>query len=282
MEEKGETEEVFMECDDADVSNVSSFCTIETMDNDIAASARINDLHVQQSEDVSLKEASCQTLPTPMMSIENFFHDSEGLMFYTGLASYTDFLFVLHCLGEAAYHLRYLYNQVQNLSVENQLFLTLIKLRQNKPNFELSRLFGISQTTVDNIWITWVNFMARQFQEINFWPDRDTVTFFSPCDFFQKFPSTRVIIDGTEIPVKKPKPPVAQQSTFSTYKNRNTVKVLVGATPGGLVSYISPAYGRSTSGRQVVERSSLINICDPGDKCQIKDSMSRISLHQRM
>ena len=41
--------------------------------------------------------------------------------------------------------------------------------------------------------------------------------------------------------------------------------MLVGATPGGQISYISPAYGGSTSDRQVVERSPLVNICDPGD-----------------
>ena len=36
-------------------------------------------------------ESSCQTMSLPMMSIENFINDSEGLMFYTGLATYTDF-----------------------------------------------------------------------------------------------------------------------------------------------------------------------------------------------
>ncbi|CAD6207450.1 GSCOCG00012703001-RA-CDS, partial [Cotesia congregata] len=45
---------------------------------------------------------------------------------------------------------------------------------------------------------------------------------------FKKFyPSTRVIVDATEIPIDKPSNPIAQQATFSTYKNKNTVKVLV-------------------------------------------------------
>lgn len=65
--------------------------------------------------------------------------------------------------------------------------------------------------------------------------------------------------------MKKPKNPSAQQATFSTYKNRNTVKVLVGATPGGLVSYMSNAYGGSTSDRQIVERSGLPSLCDVND-----------------
>jgi hypothetical protein len=107
--------------------------------------------------------------------------------------------------------------------------------------------------------------MALQWGEIEWWPSRDTVSFYQPTDFKLKFPSTRVVVDGTECPIKKPKEPVLQQATFSTYKNRNTVKVLVGLSPGGLVTYLSPAYGGSTSDRQICERSNLPDICDPGD-----------------
>lgn len=200
----------------------------------------------------------------PILSIENFINDTECFMFYTGLASYTDFLHVLYSLGEAASHINYIYNQVQNLTIKNQLFLTLIKLRQYKTNFERSKLFLVS-TTVVNIWLTWINFMSRQWREVNFWPDRNLVNFFAPRDFNSKFPTSRLIIDGTEIAVKKPKPPITQQSTLSTYKNKNTVKVLVGSTPGGLNSFISPAYGGSEGDRKLVERSPLLNLCEPGD-----------------
>ncbi|VDI07047.1 Hypothetical predicted protein [Mytilus galloprovincialis] len=107
--------------------------------------------------------------------------------------------------------------------------------------------------------------MSGQWKELDLWPSRDLVRFFSPSDFKLKFPSTRLFVDGTEMPVKKPKSPIAQQSTYSTYKNRNTVKVLVGCSPSGLVSYVSDSYGGSVSDRQIVERSNLINLCDPGD-----------------
>ena len=90
-------------------------------------------------------------------------------------------------------------------------------------------------------------------------------TFFSPSDFFEKFPKTRVIVDGTECPIQRPKQPIAQQASWSTYKNKNTMKVLVGCTPGGLISFVSDAYCGSTSDRQIVERSSLPKMCDPKD-----------------
>ncbi|KAK2152639.1 hypothetical protein LSH36_324g03017 [Paralvinella palmiformis] len=79
---------------------------------------------------------------------------------------------------------------------------------------------------------------------------------FAPTDFKTKFLTTQAIFDGTECPIKKP------QATFSTYKNKNTVKVLVGVTPAGLVSYVSPAYGGSASDRQIVERSNLTQMVD--------------------
>jgi hypothetical protein len=215
---------------------------------------------------VSSVDSTCtQTSTWPSLCVEKFIYDPPGIMFYTGLQTYEVFIFVLATLGNAVYELNYLYYRSEQLSVENQLFLTLIKIRQHKTNFELSRLFNISETAVVNIWVTWVNCMAKQWREVNMFPDRDIVRFFSPLGFKAKFPSTRIIIDGTECPVMKPKSPIAQQATFSTYKNRNTIKLLVGATPGGLVNYVSPAYGGSTSDRQICERSNLLTLCDKGD-----------------
>lgn len=219
-------------------------------------------VHVNVS---SLDNTSTQTSTWPSLCVEKFIYDPPGIMFYTGLRTYEVFIFVLATLGNAAYELNYLYYRSEQLSVENQLFLTLIKIRQHKTNFELSRLFNISETAVVNIWVTWINFMAKQWREVNMFPDRHIVRFFSPRGFKAKFPSTRIIIDGTECPVMKPKSPIAQQATFSTYKNRNTIKLLVGATPGGLVNYVSPAYGGSTSDRQICERSNLLTLCDKGD-----------------
>lgn len=86
-----------------------------------------------------------------------------------------------------------------------------------------------------------------------------------PSDFKRKFLSTRVIIDGMETPVKKPGKPTAQQATFSAYKNRNTLKTIVGISPGGLISHIPDAFGGSASDRILVQNSNLLQKCDPKD-----------------
>ncbi|XP_033759277.1 uncharacterized protein LOC117341516 [Pecten maximus] len=213
----------------------------------------------------STKDSSTQTDKQAMFSVEKFEKDNEAIHYYTGLETYAKFMMSLHSLGPAAFCLNYVFFQVQGLSVPNQYFMTLMKLRRYTPNFELSRFFGISENSVRNIVFTWILFMFKQWKEISIWPAQSLVYYFSPNDFKQKFPTTRAVLDGTEFPIKKPSSPRAQQATFSTYKNRNTMKSMIGCTPGGLINFISPAYCGSTSDRQIVERSDLKNMCNPGD-----------------
>ena len=122
--------------------------------------------------------------------------DDPGIHFYTGLENYNKFCMVLSFLGPAAHHLNYYLRWRPTLSIEDQFFLTLIRLRRHRTNFELSRLFKMSKSGVTNIFVTWVNFMACQFEEINWWPTKDLVKFYAPASIKAKFPTTRVIVDG--------------------------------------------------------------------------------------
>ena len=135
--------------------------------------------------------------------------------------------------------------------------MTLIKLRQNKDDYEISLFFKVSQPFVSNIITTWINFLYFQLKEINIWPEKEIVEQNMPEDFKRKFPATRVILDATEIPVQKPSDVVLQSATFSTYKHKNTLKTMIGISPNGLVTYTSNAYGGCTSDRQIIERSDL-------------------------
>ena len=203
-------------------------------------------------------------LNPPAFTLSNFVNDPQGIHFYTGMETYNRLKFVLATLGPAD-DLQYHQGSRPPMSADDQFLMTLIKLRLHKANFELSRMFHISESMVMNVFVTWINFMYVTWSELPWWTSRDLVKFYSPSDFRSKFPKTRVIVDGTECPISKPRQPLLQQATFSTYKNRNTIKVLVGCSPGGLVTFCSKAYGGSASDRQIVERSPLLNMCDPGD-----------------
>lgn len=214
---------------------------------------------------ISTRDCGTDAVRFPLFSATLFICDNKPIHFYTGLECYEKFQFVLQTLGLAAYSLNYKYGAIHHISIEDQFFLVLIKLRLHKTNYELGTLFNLSEADIYNLCCTWIRFLSLQWREVSVWPPQDVVRLFSPSGFKSRYPTTRVIVDGTECPVKKPKLPKAQQSTYSTYKNRNTIKVLVGISPGGLVSFVSDAYGGSTSDRQIVERSSLPQKCVSGD-----------------
>ena len=96
---------------------------------------------------------------------------------------------------------------------------------------DLAYRFNVSPSTVSRIFTAWVNFLFSKLSEIPMWPSRAQVQLFMPTQFKELYSNTRIIIDATEIFIQRPSDPSAQQLTFSSYKNHNTVKALAGITP---------------------------------------------------
>lgn len=218
----------------------------------------------QTEFNVNVKCARTQTGPYTFYSYCYLKRKKNAIHYYTGLNTEL-FDMVLRTLGPAAYELKYKWSQVNNITVENQFLMTLMKLRRAIPDFELALMFDTSKKTVQNIVVTWINFMYREWKKIDLWPSKDFVGYYMPEAFKEMYPSTRVILDGTEVPIEAPSTPHFRQATFSTYKNKTTIKSVIGMTPGGLISYVSPAYGGSASDRAIIERSDLMKKCDPSD-----------------
>ncbi|CAC5363222.1 unnamed protein product [Mytilus coruscus] len=59
-------------------------------------------------------------------------------------------------------------------------------------------------------------------------------------------------------------------------------EILVGSTPGGLVNFVSNAYGGCTSDRQIVERCEIVQLCDPGDSVMADKGFNVQDLFARM
>lgn len=120
------------------------------------------------------------------------------------------------------------------LSALNEFFPTLVRLCVGLLEQDLAYRFGISKSTVSHILITWINFMYLQLEQIPLWPPRGLISANMPNVFKIKYPTTRVIIDATEITVEQPALPELQQLTFFNYKNRKTYKGLIGISPSGV------------------------------------------------
>ena len=112
-------------------------------------------------------------------------NNSRMISYYTGFNNYDHLMLLFNILGPAAFDLNY---KCSLLSPQDQLFLTLIKLRQVKEDIELSMLFHVSSSTVSKIITTWINCLYFQLKDLgdDFWPSMKTIKQHMPIDFSKK------------------------------------------------------------------------------------------------
>ncbi|CAN7948679.1 unnamed protein product, partial [Ixodes hexagonus] len=143
--------------------------------------------------------------------IQKFKTSDEDVQFYTGLPSYGHFLTLLQFLdpGEDGKNIKYWKSAAssdgqrrgrpQKLSIENQLFLVLVKLRVGLFHKHLGHLFDVSEATVSRVFLTWMSQLYLQLTQLPLRLPRDVVDSLMPAAFKGKYESTRVIIDATEV-----------------------------------------------------------------------------------
>ena len=124
----------------------------------------------------------------------------------------------------------------------------------------LAHLFNVSQPTVSRIFISWTDYMYLKLGHINIWPSRNLVNGTTPHDFKEKYPTTRVIIDCTEVRCEMPSGLLLNSELFSSYKHHTTLLALVGISPKEFFTFIGQLYTGSISDREIVERSGFLKL----------------------
>ena len=113
----------------------------------------------------------------------------------------------------------------RSLSLEQEFFLTVIRLRFGLLVKDLAFRFKISTPQVTRVFHTWVKLMALEFKGVFMWAELDAIQRNLP-DIFKKFyAKCRVIIDCTEIFLETPSSLELAAICWSNYKHRYTVKV---------------------------------------------------------
>ncbi|XP_020917026.1 uncharacterized protein LOC110254386 [Exaiptasia diaphana] len=245
---------------------------------------------------LSALEVRFKTTESRVFTLEHFTEDEE-ICYYTGFPNYQTFLAVYNFLdpGEKGENIRYngnnntsvdddFYNQADEseesddellddveeksrkrgrsraLKPIEEVFLVLCRLRRGFCERHLGHLYGISQSTVSRTLTAWFNYMYLKFSKICIWPSREKVDETMPECFREKYPTTRVIIDCTEIRWQMPSSLLLNSELFSSYKNHVTLKGLVGISPSGAMTFISQMYPGNISDKEIVSRSGLLDL----------------------
>lgn len=227
-------------------------------------------------------EQQVRDLQESKFEAENISKDPELLTFYTGFTSKERFDSFYNWVEPYAKTM-IKWSQIQRgrgkenykrrrssgdfaLSLYDQLFLFMIRLRLGLLETDLGVRFNISTSTVSRIILTWANFLYTMLGQVPIWPTTAQIKSTMPQCFKTTYPKTRVILDCTEIKVQRPSPKVLNSELYSAYKSHTTFKCLIGIAPHGAVTFVSSLYQGSISDKEITRRSGILSLIEEGDE----------------
>ncbi|XP_057305441.1 uncharacterized protein LOC130642372 [Hydractinia symbiolongicarpus] len=149
------------------------------------------------------------------------------------------------------------------LSVRDQLFVTLLRLRRGFNLSSLAHMYSVSDSYISNIFTTWIMFLYQHFKDYEtvMFPERQVFKQFMP-KVFKKFKNIRASIDCTEFFCEVPRDYGCQGNMYSSYKHHTTMKCLIAVNLNGAACFVSDLYEGSVDDVRIFKTCGLFN---PGD-----------------
>ena len=114
--------------------------------------------------------------------------------------------------------------RARTLDTKTEFLIFLCRISQGFREQHFATLLGVSISTVCGIILTWSNVIYLRLGSQNILAERVTIDTHMPESIKSKYPSTRAIIDCTEIKVQTPSSLVLVSEFFPHYKNDITPK----------------------------------------------------------
>ncbi|XP_060084109.1 uncharacterized protein LOC132563365 [Ylistrum balloti] len=253
------------------VQTMPSNRTIGTQTEGDSFVRRFVDADCQTNDETVCVDASAQ-VSLPILTYDDIKSDGQKLMFYTGIpdADTFDALFD-EPRDDAEERTSRSVNgngtggRPRILRAIDEFFMVLMRLRLGLLLEDLAFRFCISTSTCGDIFNRWIDFLDSQLSFLVMWPSREAIDSNMPEIFKEKFPTTRVVIDATEIQTETPSSLQLKSLMYSDYKSHMTWKSLVGISPAGVVTYVSDLWCGSISDKQITIESGLVEMCEAGD-----------------
>ncbi|XP_065055342.1 uncharacterized protein LOC135683889 [Rhopilema esculentum] len=243
----------------------------------------------QKIDELSLKvselNAELSIAKKSLFSIDKLKYDDGAVKFYTGFPNFSSLESVFNYLAPKLDNISYWRGSKSHdvskdkrdrpdehgksgpkrkLSYFEGYVLVLMRLKVGLFVNDLADRFGISSGHVSKIFTTWINFLFHELPSLLPFPSQEQIQKLMPEEF-KLYPSTRIIIDCTEIFTEVPSSMKAQSQTWSEYKHHNTWKALVGISPTGAITFVSKLWSGCVSDKEITIKSGLISLLEPGD-----------------
>lgn len=217
-------------------------------------------------------------LPSPML-FSRFCASDDQIRFYTKFPSDCVFRIFWESIAPSASRLVY-WTKAQRIGNEicpepspprsmpliDEFLMYSFRVAVGMKEQLIADMFNVSIATVSRVTITWANYLFIVLSSINMWISREKVNASMPPKFQKYSPNVRVILDCTEIALETASSLTLQSEMFSNYKNRTTLKGLIGVAPCGLVTFISPLYTGCISDKEITKICGILPLLEPGDE----------------
>ena len=238
---------------------------------------KIHDMEVSHKRSIDVLQGEIKELKKKNFSqsftIENAKETRDMLQFYTGLPDYETFEILFNYLGPAVKNLVYIGSNTVGSKIDSEtyikrgpkrafspkqeLFIVLSRLRCALLEKDLAFRLGVSVANISRICATWIDFLHCRLRALPIWASRQTIDDTMPKCFKESYPSTRVIVDCTELFIEKPSSLRSQSITYSSYKHHNTAKGLIGIAPSAAITFVSDLFAGRVSDKKATKESSL-------------------------
>jgi hypothetical protein len=160
------------------------------------------------------------------------------------------------------FELNYYYGWRATLPMENQLFLTLMKLRLNLTNVDLAVRFSISETTVSNVFLT----LLYALHSLLFLSAMASIPTPSKAKHLLPDSPCSQIWDCTDVFISAPRCDTSHRRlTYSQYRGGYTLKALVVVSPDGAIIFVSDLFSGGASEKEVVRQSGILSRLNSDD-----------------
>ncbi|XP_078515803.1 uncharacterized protein LOC144781052 [Lissotriton helveticus] len=238
-----------------------------------------SEMLVAAREEIARLQQRTALLEGKLFFLERFSNDSNMIYFYTGFMDYVTLkaFFVSlrpssanavvwkQCQHDAETIVKDGGSSEETLSLIDQFFLFLCKVRQGFPEEDLAIRFNVSQSTVTKMIITWANYLYILFRDFVSWPSRESIDKHMPAIFQATYPRARVILSCIELKVQASSFPNPLAKSVSVQNKYTAFKGLLGISPHGEIIFKSPLYSGSTSENEITKLSGILELLEPND-----------------